>query len=502
MPRAHRVGSRVDAIDLFAGFGGSSQGIDAAGADLRLAANHNPLAIECHAANFPDADHVRADLSNPEMADYVDPASLPPSRYMWASPSCRHHSVANSRKIYAQGPAVAPGFDHEAYAASERSRVTMLCPLRYAAAHLPELVAIENVVEVTRWGPDKDGSTFRWWLREWAKIGYDFRILSLNSRFFPPCPQSRDRVYIVLWRRGNVAPDLEYRPTARCSSDTCGGSLVESVQTWRAERPWPGPVGKYGQAYDYRCSICHAVVEPLSVPAYAAIDWRNLGQRIGERERPLATSTIERIRRGLAKYGASKPVVLPSRPVLRASSIGFEHMPFTIEMRGGGSRVSGQHPITTALQTVTAGGLHHGLVSPAIFAKFNGSPQDTAWHTLAESLGTITARDTTGIVMLPWATAWQEDPASTLRIMAEVHAELASMSTEPLSNADLDKLHFRMLEPRTELRRAMAFAEDYVLLGNKSQVTAGLGNAVVPPVASWITQRCLATLAGTADLAA
>jgi site-specific DNA-cytosine methylase len=55
---------------------------------------------------------------------------------------------------------------------------------------------------------------------------------------------------------------------------------------------------------------------------------------------------------------------------------------------------------------------------------------------------------------------------------------------------------FRMLEPHPELRRAMAFDDDYILLGNKTEMTAGLGNAVTPPVATWITGRCLDTLRG------
>jgi site-specific DNA-cytosine methylase len=64
-------GATVDAIDLFCGFGGSAQGIRAAGADIRAAANHNQLAIECHAANFRDVDHYRADLVNPDSLGLV-----------------------------------------------------------------------------------------------------------------------------------------------------------------------------------------------------------------------------------------------------------------------------------------------------------------------------------------------------------------------------------------------------------------------------------------------
>lgn len=61
-----RRGATVDAIDFYCGFGGSAaQGIKAAGADIKAAANHSQLAIDCHAANFPNVDHYRADLVDP-----------------------------------------------------------------------------------------------------------------------------------------------------------------------------------------------------------------------------------------------------------------------------------------------------------------------------------------------------------------------------------------------------------------------------------------------------
>ena len=105
-------------------------------------------------------------------------------------------------------------FDEAAYANSERSRVTMSCVLRYADRHKPEILVVENVVEVTHWGPGRDGSTFAWWKRTLANIGYEIECVFLNSQFFPPCPQSRDRVYIVAWKRGDARPNLDYRPLA------------------------------------------------------------------------------------------------------------------------------------------------------------------------------------------------------------------------------------------------------------------------------------------------
>jgi len=70
-----RVGSVVDAVDMFSGFGGTSGGIKAAGATVRVAADHNPHAIDVHAANFPDTGHHVADLVDVESPTYIDRSS-------------------------------------------------------------------------------------------------------------------------------------------------------------------------------------------------------------------------------------------------------------------------------------------------------------------------------------------------------------------------------------------------------------------------------------------
>jgi DNA (cytosine-5)-methyltransferase 1 len=641
-----RRGTTVDAIDLFCGYGGSSQGIHAAGAEVKVAANHNQKAIDCHAANYPDVDHRRADLSDPNEADYVDPADLPPATFMWASPSCKFHSLANAKKLYELGPqGFLPGlepedeFDQVAYANSERSRVTMLCPLRYAARHHPEMVVVENVVEAAKWGPARDGSTFRWWLAEWEKIGYEHEELFLNSMHFPPCPQSRDRMYVVCWRKGNRRPDLDYRPQALCCSDRCQGTMVEAVQTWKQPTAvWPLPRwGKYRQQYTYTCPECRATVEPVAWPAYSAIDWTRLGPAIGERSsvgmQPLADKTMARIRRGLTKFRGGPPIIIPAksvwgsdRPVTfpsqtqtgqqdkalvtafmvknhgdmseakyRAKAIsdpagtltsigrhylatsamtmanrtnatgdpvtapartattahgagltlategvavvragntyerdgstcrsrplsepiwsqhtspafGFAHVPFMVEQRGGGSVQSGQRPVTAPAHTVTGQGMHHGLLSPAIFAKFNGQPGDTAWHSVDDPFGTITAGgragiDSTGLVFLPWLDDYRANPKMISEQLATVmtHARMAYAASPDydlveVTDEDLERVRYRMLDPDPELRRVCAFGDEYILLGTKTEMTAGLGNAVSPPVATWITGQAIASL--------
>jgi hypothetical protein len=149
--------------------------------------------------------------------------------------------------------------------------------------------------------------------------------------------------------------------------------------------------------------------------------------------------------------------------------------------------------------TLAASG-NHLSIATAMWSKINGGPDDTAWHGADEPLNTITAQDTTGLVVVPWIEQWESDPITVTEQLATITARLrhtlASIepSAEPVTDEMMMSVRWRMLEPDPELRRAMAFGEDYILLGGKGQMTAGLGNAVTPPVASWITARCLATL--------
>lgn len=522
-----RRGFTLDAVDIFAGFGGSSRGIHAAGAEVRCAANHNELAIDVHSTNFPETDHVVADLLDRDSDTYTDPADLPAARFLWASPSCRHHSQANSEKVYKRGPSVLDeltGEEEDPYEKSERSRATMLCPLRYAAKHQPEIVCVENVVEAIKWGEGRNGNTFKWWLREWNKLGYEYEILFLNSMFFQPCPQTRDRIYVALWRRGNRKPNLDFRPDAYCISDRCGGRHVKAVQSWRErKKTWPLPkYGKYGKQYDYRCPECTDIVHPAAWPAYSVIDWSDLGQPVLGRDKPLAPKTIERIQRGLRKFAEWPSVVLPTKAnrgvdahvsaQLRTQTSQQEFgvanampMPFLTEMRGGGSVKAGQHPILEPTTTVTAGGFHHGFAVNAGFTKVNGGPTDTVWHQVTDPLQTITQRDTTGFMVLPWLDQYRSDPVHVSQQMATVttHTRHALANIEPkdvdLNDIPLENVRFRMLQPDTELKQAMGFEDEFILKGTKRAKTAGLGNAVTPPVADWITRQLVDSLDSAID---
>jgi DNA (cytosine-5)-methyltransferase 1 len=52
----------MNAIDLFAGLGGFTEGAEMAGVRVVWAANHWRAAVDMHSANHPDTEHACQDL--------------------------------------------------------------------------------------------------------------------------------------------------------------------------------------------------------------------------------------------------------------------------------------------------------------------------------------------------------------------------------------------------------------------------------------------------------
>lgn len=542
--------------DYFCGAGGSSTGaIQVPGVKIRAAANHWKLAVETHNENHPNADHICADLSQ------YSPAFFPRADIGWFSPECTWHSRAKGLKL----PDQQPGLWEETLPndAAERSRVTMWDVVRFTEGHRYEAVVVENVVEVAQWPP------FQSWLAAMHSYGYKHRLVSLNSMHAQylgaPAPQSRDRLYVVFWKSGNRAPDLDamQRPVAYCP--TCD-ETVRARQWWKRDNG-PDQVGRYRSQYLYRCpnTTCrNQIVEPGWLPAASIIDWTDTGQRIGDRARPLAEKTRARIAAGIARYWspihleaagntydatsprhpqhgnpnsyyrawpmdeplramhttASKALAVPvegrdgkvAQPVdkpLRTQTTRLEtalaQPPFVAELRGGGSTA---RPVTQPLATVTAGGNHHGLVMAyygnndaakpsdrpldtvtttdrhALLTPAGGTWNDTAYPA-TDPARTMTTRETTALVMRnngggAEMTTPTTEPVRTITTAG--HQSLLTPGDLEAAKAQVDDVHFRMLQP-DECKRAMAFPADYVLLGNRREQVRMSGNAVTPPAA-------------------
>jgi DNA (cytosine-5)-methyltransferase 1 len=320
-PAARRRRFRHDeyiAGDLFSGFGGLTQGIERAGFTAIVAANHNEYKVKVHEANHPHVEHWIADLVDPDSSDYHSVRELPPVDLLAAGVSCVNHSPANTKKAYEQGLSLFDLEDPEYEARvtrSERDRATANCVLHYAAQHHPLLILVECTTELYSWGqlvPGKrkvgDGSTYRWWLKQFDLLGYNHKVLYLNSMFFG-VGQSRDRGYWVFWDKKLPTPDLDHRPESWC--DHCQ-TIVQAVWSWKTGVPPTGSV-RYGKQYNYRCPSCRREVIPPFTPSLDALDLSNLGTRIGDRDKPLAAATMARAERCRQRFAEFPAVLMPAK---------------------------------------------------------------------------------------------------------------------------------------------------------------------------------------------
>jgi DNA (cytosine-5)-methyltransferase 1 len=314
--------------DLFCGAGGSSSGLVAAGYRVVIAANHWDDALHDHKINHPETDHSSADLSQ------VNPGYFPRTDVLWGSPECTNHSVAKGVKrqrveqaalldierLLSLGVPRSEALDMVAAdalpdEAANRSRATMWDIPRFAEHHKYLAIIIENVVDAYKW------VQFPAWLTAMDSLGYDHTIVWQNSMHAQaaglPAPQSRDRMYIVFWRRSlqgkrKGGPDVQKwtRPRAYCEQH----GMILAQKVFKKTEEW----GRYRAQYVYRCPSCGADVEPGWLPALSAIDFSIPGERIGDKPlkefwadkqktqslgfHHLAPKTEHRIERGIERH--------------------------------------------------------------------------------------------------------------------------------------------------------------------------------------------------------
>ncbi len=469
--------SRELVVDLFAGGGGASTGIEAAiGRHVDIAINHDPEAVALHEANHPQTRHYRADVFEvaPEAVCGADPVGL-----LWASPDCKHFSKAKGGKPV-----------------SKKIRSLAWVVVRWAKAKAPRCIFLENVEEFQDWGPLTDdgmpcpqrkGLTFRRWVRQLEGLGYRVEWRELRACDFG-APTIRKRLFVVARRDGEP--------------------IV-----------WPEPTHGPGRK-PYRT-------------AAECIDWSIPCPSIFERDRDLADATLRRIAHGVKRYVVDNP-----KPyVVRIGQTGHgdsgkvrsiddplstvttkaEHLLCspTLVQTGYGER-AGQAPrvpgLDKPLGTIVAGGQKHALVAAYLAKHFGGEPQDSKTCTsLQRPAPTVTTRDHSSLVTASLRAA---EPGEDLGHAEKVHALLMKYYgtdqdpriTEPLHTITtkhrfavvtvrgtryvVADIGMRMLQPR-ELYRAQGFPEAYRIdrgadgrpLSKAAQVRM-CGNSVSPPVAT------------------
>lgn len=462
--------------DQFCGAGGSSQGIKKVaekykgGIEVTQAMNHWKLALETHNTNFPNTNHFKADISstNPRLYESTD--------MLVTSPECTKQGDADGKKKPTKQINLFGG--NEVNPDEERSRATMWDVPRFAEVHKYNIVIVENVVQVMKW--------VMWdaWIMAMHSLGYKHKLVFRNSMHFEPCPQSRDRIYVVFWRKGNPEPDMDYRPKAYCPY--CSKD-VHAVQAWKPKQK----TYKYRTGYVYVCPNDGMILEPYYSAAFNIIDWSNPGRRIGDIK--LCANTLRRLEYGRKKYW-DDPVLVSDVPIItkgehaardgyaRSSTLelyvqttrqtfgilippkittgfkSFDFLPFMAINKGQ----SNARESTKELSAITTR-IHHGIVTTEAFNSFIsyyncGSHQ--ASH-ISEAVGTIPTVQRLAIVN------WNQP--------------------------DLEDCFYRTLRAE-EVKLGMAFERNYVVLGDQKEQVIQCGNAVTPPVMAWLAEQSIKTL--------
>lgn len=529
--------------DLFCGAGGSSTGAQAAGMEIVMAANHWQTAIDVHQAAFPDAGHDCADISQ------ADPRRYPKTDILLASPECTNHSQARGISRKKQQPSLWDAPDP----AAERSRSTMWDVGRFAEQLHYDAIVVENVVEATKWS---GWDAWLMWMTD--GLGYEHRILSHNSMHHG-VPQSRDRLYVVFWRKG-LKPDLELELPAWCVR--CDG-VTTVRQAWKPGRT----VGRYRRQWRWGCIVCGTTCEPPTNPAASIIDWSLDCPRIGDRQRPLADKTRARILAGLERYGwvpittaGAGPThertpgnrarsLLDPLPVQQTTATSALATPpgFLFQTAHGGRVTDLETPHPTVCASDDRQALivrHYGFAGHGQEARFTSSDDEPMPTIVASGLSTLVVpmrrngRATDTDQPVPTVTAGgthhgllmrnngggaemvtpTSEPARTMTtkghqsllvpyyrtgVARPVDQPAPTVTTRDrlaLVDAEqvLDDCGFRMLDPN-EIAAAMAFPEGHIpaTLTKRDRIRLA-GNGVTPPVMTWLAGRLLQALEAAA----
>lgn len=424
-------------VDNFAGGGGASAGIEAAlGRPIDIAINHDPEAIAMHQANHPKTRHFCEDVFD------VDPVAATAGRPVglaWFSPDCKHFSKAKGGKPV-----------------NKNIRSLAWVVVKWARLVKPRIIMLENVEEFQDWGPltednrpcpKQRGLTFRRWVRELERCGYQVETRELKACDYG-APTIRKRLFVI----------------ARCD----GQPIV-----------WPRPThGKRRRPY-------RAAAECIdwTVPCPSIFLSKEQARGLGVR-RPLAEATMRRIANGIRRYviEAKQPFIVAVNDELVVPSL--------INTRNG--ERPGQEPRTRDIRrpyaTVTAQGSQGALVA-AFLAKHFGGNETPGWP-LQRAMSTVTARDHHALVtafMLKYYGTDQnprlEKPIHTVRTK-----DCFGIVTVEGRDYQIADVGMRMLQPR-ELFAAQGFPPDYVIdaecdgkpLSKTAQVRM-CGNSVCPPL--------------------
>jgi len=460
-------------VDLFAGGGGASAGIEQTlGLPVDVAINHDPVAIAIHKINHPKTEHWTQDAWKvpPKHATKGRPVGL-----LWASPDCTHHSKAKG------GP---PKRD------LKRRDMAWIIE-QWARDVKPRVIIMENVEEFRYWGPldskgniiqSQKGATFKAFVTRLRRLGYSVQYKELRACDYG-APTSRKRLFLI----------------ARCDKQPIR---------------WPKPTHGPGTSKPYRTA---AECIDFTLPCPSIFDTtQDIKRKHGVlARRPLAKKTLQRIANGVQRFVLNSPD------------------PFILSIDHQGAQSSNHtHSVQKLLGTISSKN-RHAVVYPRLESAFlakhfggvtgqridkpSGAVTTKDHHSLVTShllhlrnncdakdtnspLPTITAGGGHAGEIRAFLTKYYgcgdgqqlDEPAHTIVSRDRMGLVTVNIQGEPYIITDIG---MRMLTPR-ELFRAQGFSDDYIIDqkpdGNrvtKSEQVRLCGNSVPPHFAKCLTQE-------------
>jgi DNA (cytosine-5)-methyltransferase 1 len=325
-------------IDLFCGAGGTTTGfemamlpslaVNAKGQLINICitaacVNHDPWAIEAHAANHPHVLHFTEDITTLNLDKLIAHINQLRKKYpnakmiLWASLECTNFSNAKGGKPRD---------------ADSRSLADHMP--RYIQALSPDYFMVENVREFMSWGPLDEkgkpvsrtaGRDYQRWIREICEVGgfrHDHKLL--NAADFGAYT-SRLRYFGIFGKEG--LPIAFPKPThaKRSGKVTKQSDMFGTLKPWKAVRD--------------------------------VLDFSDEGQSIFTRKTGLSEKTLERIYAGLIKHVAG-------------GSTSFLSKYYSGKPEGKNISVDGPAGSITTVDS-------HAVVQPAFLVKYLGNDAKT-----------------------------------------------------------------------------------------------------------------------------
>jgi DNA (cytosine-5)-methyltransferase 1 len=363
-------------VDLFAGGGGASTGIERGlGRAVHIAINHNPKALSMHQANHPEALHLQEDIWAVDPVAVLDGRSI---GWLHASPDCTHHSQAAGGQPRKQ---------------EIRSLAWVIT--KWLALGNPAVLSMENVKQMRTWGPliaKRDKTTGRVIKLVEVQHGKKTKVeqhiaepgerVPRQQQYLVPDPkragQTWRRFLASIERMGYVV-DHTVKNAADYGAATSRQRLYLVARRDGEPVCWPAPTHCKAPApgshlKPYRVTADHI---DWSIPCPSIFLTKEEARAQGLNvKRPLADATLERVAIGVIREVLTNP------------------KPFIIELANWSGR--GVDPVDAPLRTITGwpkGGAF-AVCNPSLaplMVQANGGFNTVPARSVADPCSTITS---------------------------------------------------------------------------------------------------------------